>query len=105
ALCYALSAVHDAAWGPEALVERAEAARELVELAGEVGDKELALQGYAWRVQDLLEQGDVEAMDDDVASFTAIADELRQPLFLGYSTMFRAMRALLDGHFEEGEKL
>src|SRR5262249_41646285 len=103
ALGSALSVMDSILWGPDQVPERVAAADELVRLADEAGDHELALQGYAWRLQAVLEMGDTAAFDADVARYQTLARELRQPLFVGYADMFGALRACLAGDFERME--
>ena len=53
-LAYTLSCRHLALWGPRDLEERLAIAAEIVGLAGAIGDRELALQGHAWRINGLI---------------------------------------------------
>jgi tetratricopeptide (TPR) repeat protein len=92
-------------WGPDQVQERVAAADELIRLADGVGDRELALQGYAWRMQAVLEMGDTATFDADLARYQTLARELRQPLFVGYADMFTALQAGLAGRFDEMEHL
>src|SRR5581483_7174519 len=48
ALGSALSLMDSSLWGPDQVQERVAAANELIRLAGDSGDRELELQGYAW---------------------------------------------------------
>ncbi|MBV8981904.1 MAG: hypothetical protein JO086_13450, partial [Acidimicrobiia bacterium] len=105
ALGSALSVMDSILWGPDQVQERVAAANELVRLGDESGDRELTLQGYAWRLQAVLEMGDTSAFHDDVARYQALARELRQPLFVGYADMFGALRACLAGDFAGMERL
>jgi tetratricopeptide (TPR) repeat protein len=105
ALGSALSVMDSILWGPDQVQDRVAAADELIRLADGVGDKELALQGYAWRLQAVLEMGDAAAFAADVTRYQALARELRQPLFIGYADMFSALRAGLAGRFDEMEHL
>jgi tetratricopeptide (TPR) repeat protein len=56
-------------------------------------------------VLDLLERGDREAVDAQIAAFTAGAEQLRQPLYIWHAGVWRAMRALLDGKLALAEEL
>jgi tetratricopeptide (TPR) repeat protein len=105
ALGSALSVMDSILWGPDQVQDRVEAADELIRLADGVGDKELALQGLAWRLQAVLEMGDAAAFTADVTRYDSLARELRQPLFVGYADMFSALRAGLAGRFAEMEHL
>jgi len=105
ALGSALSVMDSILWGPDQVQERVAAADALIRLADGVGDRELALQGYAWRLQAVLEMGDTATFGTDLARYQTLAHELRQPLFVGYADMFSALAAGLAGRFDEMEHL
>ena len=69
-------------WDPAQLEQRLADSTELLTLARQAGDLELVLQGHAWLVLDLLEQGQSEAVDAQIQAFTDGAERLRQPLYL-----------------------
>src|SRR5205823_13747609 len=94
-----------ALWGPENAQDRLALAREIVELADRARDRELALRGRALCVVDLLELGDLAAADAEIAVHAALAQELREPFQLWHAAVWRAMRALCDGHFDDAERL
>lgn len=103
-LAMVLNAQHYVRWDSDHLTERLSVTTEMVALAEEERNRELALLGIHWRVVDLLEQGDIVNADRAIATHARLAEELRQPYHLFYSTAFRAMRALLAGRFVEGEQ-
>jgi tetratricopeptide (TPR) repeat protein len=92
-------------WAPSRLDQRLSDSAELLRFAREAGDVELTLQGHAWLVVDLLEHGDLEAVDAQIEAFTDGAERLRQPLYLWQAAVWRGMRALLDGRLEEADAL
>ncbi len=92
-------------WSPSRLDQRLLDSAELLRFAREADDMELTLQGHAWLVVDLLEHGDPEAVDAQIQAFTEGAERLRQPLYLWQAAVWRGMRALLEGHLEEADKL
>src|SRR5262249_38188268 len=94
---------HSALFGPENAEERLAVATEAMRLADKAADQEAALGARHWRVSDLLEIGDIAAVDREIDAYERRARELRQPLHVGFAMMFRAMRAFLDGRFAEGE--
>jgi len=102
ALAFALSSHRYVIWGPDGLDERLAVAREIATVAALTGNTELILQGHRWSIIDLLEQGSVQEADRYIAEYTAIANELRQPLYLWWSRVFAAMRHLFAGEFDEG---
>ena len=105
ALAFALYGRHWALLGPDRLEERLAVASELVEIAEQAGEKETALHGRTQRIQNLVELGDIAAVDEELARQARLAGELRQPLYLWYAALIRAMRAGLEGHFADGERL
>src|SRR4029450_12976974 len=74
-------------------------------LATKSGDREKEHQGHHWRMLALLELGDIPAAEVEIAAQARLAEELRQPAQRWYTGVVRAMRALFEGRFEEGERL
>ena len=105
ALALALNGRRFALWGPDRAEERLAVADEVVRLAEQVDDRERALIGRLWRVADLLELGDIGAVDREIEACAASVEALRQPQLGWYVTLLRAMRALLDGRLGDGERL
>ncbi len=99
ALADALGALHVALWYPEALDERLEVSAELVTVARRAGDPERELQGHNWCVLDLLEAGNLDAVDVELAEHRRLADELRLPGFQWWGHTWAAMRAMLEGRY------
>jgi DNA-binding CsgD family transcriptional regulator/tetratricopeptide (TPR) repeat protein len=91
--------------GPEHLAERSALTAEVLQLAEALGDAELTLLGLRGRVVDSLELGDPAALDAAIARYAELAEQLRQPYYRWYATLLRAMRALVAGHFADGERL
>jgi DNA-binding CsgD family transcriptional regulator len=96
--CYAL-------WAPHNVDERVALATEAIRHAAEAGDPELELQATRWLVAAELQQGNLVAVDRAIAALTRTAETLRQPYYQFHATVFRAMRALLDGRLVEAEQL
>ncbi len=105
ALALAAAARRRAFWDPAQLEQRLADSTELLTLARQAGDLELVLQGHAWLVLDLLEQGQSEAVDAQIQAFTDGAERLRQPLYLWNAAVWRAMRALLEGRLDDADRL
>jgi DNA-binding CsgD family transcriptional regulator len=103
-LASVLAAQHVALWGPADVEERLAIAGELVAVAERLGDQELALQGHAWRLVDLLEIGDVAAADIAISTHARLARDLGQPLHVRDSALWAATRALLDGRFDDAAR-
>ena len=104
-LAICLDARHYALWLPENVEERLEVAAELRRVAAETGDPELELQGAGWTIIDLMELGDIEGVDIQIAAASKLAEALNRPIWLWWTSLFRASRAQLDGRFEEAERL
>src|SRR5262249_40727373 len=105
AAAFAAAARRRACWDPDHLGQRIADATELLRSATHASDPELALQGHAWLVVDLLEQGDLPGVQAQLEAFTVAARELRQPLYLWQVAVWRGMRALLAGHLSTAERL
>jgi hypothetical protein len=69
-----------ALWEPAHLPERLAIATELVHLAETSGTRELALQARAWRVGDLLELGEIEAVDAEIEAYGPVRRRARPAL-------------------------
>lgn len=94
-----------ALWGPDTIDERLRIADELVQLAERANDREMILGEHAWRLVDFLELGDIAAVDAELETYTRIAAELQRPWFQWYVNRFTAMRHLIEGRFDEAERL
>ena len=105
ARAYACSARRRVLWDAPHLAERIEVSTEMLTLARQIGNLELQLQAHAWLVVDLLERGDLDAVDAQLDAFEAGADRLRQPLFEWNAILWRAMRALLAGSLSLADQL
>jgi tetratricopeptide (TPR) repeat protein len=105
ALLEALGARHVALWSPARTEERLAIADELVAAARAAGDREAELQGINWRVADLFELGDRDALTAAIDEHERLAAELRLPSFAWYVPLWRATLALLGGRFEEAQRL
>ena len=105
ALAYALNRTHWVLLGPDNLEERLAVATEALQLAEELGDRALVAESQLWHLSDMLELGDIAAVDREFEACSRLAEELRQPYHLWLTTVVRASRALLDGRFEEAEGL
>ncbi len=102
ALLEALGARHVALWTPAHTEERLAVADELVIAARAAGDREAELQGINWRVADLFELGELEALRASIADYEQLAAQLRLPAYDWYVPLWRATLALLDGSAGRG---
>ena len=90
---------------PENITECLAYATEIVRLAEETGEREMALDGSGWSILHSGRLGDIQALDVQLAARTRLAQEMQYPHHLYVSAATQAMRALLDGRFAEGEQL
>src|SRR5436305_12679830 len=97
ATALAAAARRRAYWDPDHLDQRLVDSARLLRAAKEASDTELALQGHAWLVVDLLESGNPAGVEAQIEAFTAGARGLRQPRYLWQVAVWRAMQALLAG--------
>ena len=105
ALLEALGARHVALWTPAHTEERLAVADELVIAARAAGDREAELQGINWRVADLFELGELEALRASIADYEQLAAELRLPAYDWYVPLWRGALALLDERPDEARRL
>jgi len=85
--------------------ERLGLAEELLTLGEQLGDKELAMQGRLHRLWERLGQGQIAALESELAQFVALANDLRQPLLQFRAVTMQAGLALLAGRFADAERL
>jgi tetratricopeptide (TPR) repeat protein len=104
-LATCLDARHYALWLPENVEQRLEVAAELRRVAELTGDPELELQGAGWTIIDLMELGDIQGVDIQIAAASKLAEALHRPIWLWWTSLFRCARALLAGEFDAAERI
>lgn len=77
----------------------------ILDLASEVGDRQLILLAHAWRIYELMELGEVAAAAAENESYAEVAEALLQPRPLWSIAMRRAMHALVRGELGVAERL
>jgi hypothetical protein len=93
-------------WGqPDKIRERIACTTEMLRLAQEIGDGTLLAEAHAYRMFDWLELGNLPMVDADIEAKERLGEALRHPDKLFIATSWRAMRAVLEGRFVEGERL
>jgi tetratricopeptide (TPR) repeat protein len=90
---------------PEKIEERIATATEMLCLAQEIGHRERVFNAYGFRFSDLLELGDIQRADVDLEACSRLSEKTRQPSYLHFTTLYRTTRVLLEGRFEEAERL
>ncbi len=104
-LAYALAGYISAHHSPQHTSEQVKLATELVDSALDAGDLERAVEGYEHRAEGLLELGDMRGAKADVDEMARVAAKLRQPSQDWFVAEIRAHHALLEGRFDEAERL
>jgi hypothetical protein len=103
-LASALLARSYAVWGPESVDERRAIAEEILGVGEQLGDREVVLLGHRVRLIALLDRGELPAADREIDAWAQGVAELREPLHLAMLARWRAMRAMLDGRFDDAER-
>jgi tetratricopeptide (TPR) repeat protein len=96
---------HHVLWGPAPVSDRLALCAEIIPLATACGDRRVALHGRLWRIIDLLEAGDLEALDLELETFARESAHARIPLYRWFAGVASAMRALLGGRLADSERL
>ncbi len=102
ALLPALITHHFMLWGPGSVAERLAIADEGMREAGRLADPQPGFELQRWRLLDLLEDGDLTAMDRELDTYQRHAEDVRLPTYRWHARLVGAMRVLLAGHFGEG---
>jgi class 3 adenylate cyclase len=105
ALVSALHARHWALTTPELVHERLTHSEEMLRVARETADWEAEFLAHNSRFHCHLELCDGRAMDAEIEAMTQIAELIRQPSYLWHTVCLRAVRATLDGRFDDAEQL
>jgi class 3 adenylate cyclase len=90
---------------PAEAEQRLEIGDDLLRLAQGSGGKWLAVYGYWVRLRVLLELGDTPGVDSAIDGYGQVAQDLKLPSIIGGTTAYRAMRLLMEGRFDEAERL
>jgi tetratricopeptide (TPR) repeat protein len=96
---------HLATWGPGNVQQRLEISGEVVRLAEACGDSVMALRGRGFLMANLLELGEVAGVRRELETYARVAEELRQLHFLWHVPLFRVGQELLEGRFDQAERL
>jgi tetratricopeptide (TPR) repeat protein len=96
---------HMAIWGFANAEERLDITGEEIELAEGCGDRDLAVRARASRIANLLELGDIEALEREIARHDRETHQLRQLQYRWHVPLLRANQAAIAGRFAEAERL
>jgi len=94
-----------ATWSPATLDERLALLVELLQLAGELDNRELTFRGRLFLAVCLFEAGDVARAQEELATATRLARELRQPFWNWLTKTVETMQLLLTGSTESEESI
>ncbi len=100
-LAAALAALCDATAGPDHCAARRGHATEIIDIAERLRDPVLGLLGRRLRLVALLEQGAIADWEADALAYRIAAEALRHPLYAWYVPLWRGMRALAAGRYDE----
>jgi tetratricopeptide (TPR) repeat protein len=92
-------------WGPDHLPERHRTAQEVVDMADQLHDRELALFGRHYLYIAQLEIGECAGARSTLGAFQATAEELRQPLYRWEARWLAALQAMVEGSWDGAERL
>ena len=87
------------------LDQRLAAAREMLHVAETIGDREAQREAHDMCFYDLIEKGEVEAADEHLNRAGEVGRVIRQPFHAHNHMIYRTMRMVLQGRYEEGERL
>lgn len=104
-LGFTLGVRHYCLRGPQYAEERRAISAEILELARSGTAKRHALMGYMKHLEDMLQAGNLEAVDMALAARARLTAERRRHGELLLSRQLAAMRAMLDGRFAEAEQI
>jgi tetratricopeptide (TPR) repeat protein len=105
ALVIALHSRHWALATPDLLLERLTNSEEMLRVASEMGSREMEFLAHNARFHAALEQCDGAGIDREIEAMATIAEWLRQPFYRWHVVCLREVRAVLDGHFADAERL
>ncbi len=101
-------ALHDRCWalfGPDDAHDRLSDGNEIIAIARDLHDDELALNGLQSRMHALLEVGPAVEARHTASSVRALATELRHPAHIWSATVYASLAACLAGDFDAAEHL
>jgi len=101
-------AIYSRQWsitGPDGIEDGLAASDEIVRLARVARDRDMEFAGHQLRLVALMQLGDFAGVDKEIEACDRLAQELHQPNYVWWAAVFRGMRALMAGRFEEAERL
>ena len=105
AIAAALGAQHVVLWGPDHTPERLELADEMLALARRAEDAVLELQARTWRIVDLDELGQGDALEAELDAYAAAAARSGLSVYSWWVPAWRSARAYLAGSLTDAARL
>jgi class 3 adenylate cyclase/tetratricopeptide (TPR) repeat protein len=90
--------------GPDGVWQAQSIADELVQLGNALNNVELLFRGFQFRYQAAIGAADLAVAEDSLAELEALAERLRQPVFVWTARYHRAAHLMLRGRPDEGER-
>jgi len=94
-----------ARWRQMSADERLYLSAEANTYAQQSNNRQLALTSSTWRITALMEAGDVDLADTEIASYLHLANTWRQPQNVWSGLTRQAMRAIMSGKFQDARRL
>ncbi len=89
--------------GPDNLEAQLEMGEEIVRRARATEEREMEFRGRHFRLNALLQLGDIDGVEAEIVACKHIADQLRQPYYSWQATVFQTMQALAQGRYDEAD--
>lgn len=105
AVAAALIAQTWANWNPDNPHERLRTTAEALDLARQARDEEVELEAWTWHIAALNELGRVAAVDRELDEYTPRADRFGRTPYVLYSRIGRGCRELMNGRYDEVQRL
>jgi len=104
-LAYGLQGYIGSRHTPDFPPDQAALALELIRVSLAAGDLERALDGHELHLASAIELGDIGSARADLQAMTRLAEQLNQPAQRWLVAVNRTLLALLEGRFDEAERL
>jgi DNA-binding winged helix-turn-helix (wHTH) protein/tetratricopeptide (TPR) repeat protein len=90
--------------GPDHDARRLEVAAEVEELANRTGRRDMLGRVHEDRMRSYLAAGDIDAAAREVDAARVLAESLRQPAMVYFTSFFRVARAIAEARFDDAER-
>ncbi|MFL5780460.1 MAG: ATP-binding protein [Thermoleophilaceae bacterium] len=104
-LAHVLAGARTATEAPHLVSEGLAAARRVIALGEQIGDREKTFAGHDHALHLVWQLADRAAVDVELDALERLADELRQPARRWHVGTGRTMLALMEGRFDDAERL